>query len=62
MNNYILGLMTGGMILLLIELAFWAIVALQLPRFIKKHLKQEDHNYICDDNVEVIATKRRVKE
>jgi hypothetical protein len=62
MNDYILGLMTGGIILLLLELAFWAIVAIKLPKFIKKHLKQEDQKYISDEDVEVIGNPRRTRD
>ena len=39
MNDYLLGLMTGGIVLLALEIAWWSCVALWLPRWLKKYLE-----------------------
>jgi hypothetical protein len=42
MNDYLLGLMTGGIMLLALEIAWWSCVAVWLPRVFKKWFEEDD--------------------
>ena len=42
MNDFALGLMSAGILFLIIEIAWWTGVAIWLPRFIRRQLEGDE--------------------